>query len=117
MTLLVDTHVVAWLLIESRRVSKRAAQAIKRARRSGSGLAISSFTLYELAQGIHRGRIRIDATLEVFLAEVEKSFAVLQLNAAIAERAVRIGERFPGDPMFRAYPTPQHRLHSLSPTD
>ena len=99
--LLLDTHVVAWLAEDEGKFSKKAVQAIERAKRSGGGLAISSVTLFELAQQVVRKRIQMDVSLDLFLRDVETRFSVLQLSAAIAERAVRLPESFPNDPMDR----------------
>lgn len=101
MIVLLDTHVVVWLAQDERKLSKLAAQVIARARKSGGGLAISSFTLFELAQRVVRTRIQVDMSLNVFLRDIEMRFAVLHLNAGIAERAVTFPETFPSDPMDR----------------
>jgi PIN domain nuclease of toxin-antitoxin system len=46
--ILLDTHVLAWLVAQPEKLSRRAASAIRRARAS-DGLAISDITLWELA--------------------------------------------------------------------
>ena len=99
MILLLDTHVVVWLTTDSGKLSKKATQAIQRARSSGGGLAISCITLFELAHQIARKRIEVDASLDLFLHDVESRFVVMQLSAAIADRAVRLPLSFPSDPM------------------
>ena len=101
MILLLDTHVVVWLTIASGRLSKPAAQAIERARRSGSGLAISSMTLVEAAQQIVKQRIKLDASVGAFLHDLEARFSVLQISADVAERAVLLPANFPNDPADR----------------
>lgn len=101
MIVLLDTHVVVWLAQDERKLSKLAAKAIARARKSGGGLAVSSFTLFELAQRVVRKRIQVDMSLDVFLRDIESRFSILHLNAGIAERAVTLPETFPSDPMDR----------------
>ena len=55
--ILLDTHVLVWAISEPKQLSKRAADAIRRARQ-GDGLAISAITLLELATLLVRGRVR-----------------------------------------------------------
>jgi PIN domain nuclease of toxin-antitoxin system len=47
--ILLDTHVVLWLLSDPVRLSKAAQDAIDDVRRNGSGLAICGITLLEIA--------------------------------------------------------------------
>ena len=46
--ILLDTHVLVWVAVEPRRLSRAAASAIRQATVTG-GLAIASITLWELA--------------------------------------------------------------------
>src|SRR5437667_4945013 len=52
--ILLDTHVLAWLVAQPEKLSRRAASAIRRAR-ANDGLAISDITLWELAFLFSRG--------------------------------------------------------------
>ncbi len=98
--ILLDTHVVLWLGSDPRKLSKRAVQAIRRARSTG-GLALSCVSLLEVAGLIFRKRIEISATLEDFVAELEQRFVILPLTGAVASAAVRLPVQFPADPMDR----------------
>ena len=55
--ILLDSHVLIWAVADSKRLSKAAASAIRRARR-GDGLAVSAITAYEVAWQIALGRIQ-----------------------------------------------------------
>ncbi|MFY9560635.1 MAG: type II toxin-antitoxin system VapC family toxin [Terriglobales bacterium] len=99
--ILVDTHVVVWLAGNPGKLSRRAVRAIEQARRDAGGLAISGFTLFELAHLVARKRIRVDSSLESFLQEVESHFVVLPINGRIAARAVQLPQTYPSDPMDR----------------
>jgi len=57
--ILLDTHVVVWLVFDAERVSARATLAISDARKSANGLAISDISLLELATLVSKGRITI----------------------------------------------------------
>ncbi len=100
MTLL-DTHVVAWLLADRRRLSGPAMAALERALTSGSGLAISDITLWELAMMILRRRVEIPGTIGEFLGRVERQFAILPIDRRVAERAYEFNDRYPRDPADR----------------
>lgn len=67
--ILLDTHVVFWLSVKPDRLSRKAASAIRRAL-GGSGIAIASITLWELAHQIARGRIRVQGTTQAFIEEL-----------------------------------------------
>lgn len=99
--ILVDTHVVAWLVLEPDRVSQRAHAAIEVERSRGEGLAISGVTLFELAMAIKRRRLAIHISAESFLQEVEANFIVKPVTGRIAVRAMEFPESYPRDPMDR----------------
>lgn len=99
--ILLDTHVVVWLAFDPSRLSRPARAAIRRARRSGDGLAISDITLLELATLTAKGRIRLDISLESFLAEIETRFTVLPITGRVCVLALSLPEAYPKDPADR----------------
>jgi PIN domain nuclease of toxin-antitoxin system len=99
--ILVDTHVVLWLALDASKLSRPARAAIDRARTSGGGLAICGITLLELATLASKGRVKLDVTLESFLAEVETRFAVLPITGRVCARAVALPPAYPKDPADR----------------
>jgi PIN domain nuclease of toxin-antitoxin system len=99
--ILVDTHVVLWLALEPDRISKKAAAAIEETRLSGEGLAISDMTLLEIAVIESKQRIRLSASLETFLTEVESRFVVLPITGRICLRAMGLPAAYPKDPADR----------------
>ncbi len=98
--ILVDTQIVIWLALEPEKISRRAAEAIREARR-GDGVGISDKTLWELAMVFAKGRIGNDLSLRDLLEATERAFVVLPVNAAIAERSVQFLPSFPADPADR----------------
>lgn len=100
--ILLDTHVVFWLSAKPNRLSRKAASAIRRAL-AGSGIAIASITLWELAHQIARGRIRVQGTTEAFIEELVEQTGVVvrEITPEIAALAVHFPESFPGDPADR----------------
>jgi len=99
--MLVDTHVVLWLALEPARITKRARTAMEQARRSGQGLAISDITLLEITTLERKGRIRLSASLETFLSEVEARFVVLPITGRVCVRAAGLPASYPKDPADR----------------
>jgi PIN domain nuclease of toxin-antitoxin system len=99
--ILLDTHVVVWLAFDQGRISKNARAAINDARQNGEGLAISDITLLELAMLSHKGRIRLEISLESFLREVETRFIILPISGRACVRVLELPETYPNDPADR----------------
>ena len=98
---LVDTHIVVWLALDAKKLSRKARAAIDEARQHGEGLAIASISLFELAVISARGRIQLDISLESFLQEVEARFIVKPLTGRISAKAQELPASYPNDPMDR----------------
>jgi PIN domain nuclease of toxin-antitoxin system len=102
LNVVLDTHVLLWLALDSKRLSRKARQAVTRARATG-GLGIASITLWEIAQLVDRGRLLVQGTTSGWLAELLAStgVSVLELSPAIAELSTSFGPEFPRDPADR----------------
>ena len=66
----------------------------------GEPIALSGQSLYELAWGISRGRIKIDGSVESFFGQIEARFTVLPLTSQVARAAAGI-TGLSGDPFDR----------------
>jgi PIN domain nuclease of toxin-antitoxin system len=99
--ILLDTHVVVWLALEPGRISKKARAAIEQTRSSGEGLAISDISLLEIAMIQRKNRIKLNSTLETFLAEVEARFVVVPMTGRVCARALDLPPNYPNDPADR----------------
>jgi len=95
--ILLDTHVVIWLALEPGRISKRARAAIQETRQRGEGLAVSDITLLEIATIENKGCIKLNASLEAFLAEIEARFIVLPITGRICVSALALPAAYPRD--------------------
>jgi PIN domain nuclease of toxin-antitoxin system len=100
--ILLDTNAVVWLVSDSKRLSRNAKEAIRQARASSSGLAISSLSLFEIAYLASRGRIGITGSVDIQLRELEKKFIVKDITAQVAYLATQFPASFPNDPMDRS---------------
>ena len=100
--ILLDTHVLIWLLVEEDRLSRAAASAIRRARAS-DGLAIADVTLWELASLFSRGVLRTHGTIENTLQNFVSRSGVhtRPITVEIAALATQFPEEYPKDPVDR----------------
>ena len=98
--ILLDSHVLIWLALQPEKLSARAKDAIRTARREG-GLAVAAITLWEIAWLAHNGRIQTSATVESFVRECTAKVTVLPMSPTIAALAVSFPDTFPKDPQDR----------------
>jgi PIN domain nuclease of toxin-antitoxin system len=98
--ILLDTHIVVWLALDPARISQKAKGVVEESRR-GQGLAISAVTLFEIAMLESKGRIRLSAGLDTFLAEIEARFVVLPITGRVCVRAMALPVSYPKDPADR----------------
>jgi len=98
LNVVLDTHVLLWLALDAKRLSKRGRATIARAASRG-GLAIASITLWEIAQLAARGRVVIQGTTSDWLAELVATtrVSVVELSPTIAELSTAFGPDFPRD--------------------
>jgi PIN domain nuclease of toxin-antitoxin system len=99
--ILIDTHVVLWLVSDPDRLSSGAKASINEARQRGEGLAVSGITLLELAALVGKRRINLEMGLESFLRDVEDRFVVLPISARACARTLTLPASFPKDPADR----------------
>jgi PIN domain nuclease of toxin-antitoxin system len=98
--ILLDTHALIWMKVESKRLSQKARAAILEAR-AESGLAIASISLMETAWQVNSGRVVISMAVDDFVRECAASLIVLPITAEIAIQAVRLPNSYPKDPQDR----------------
>jgi len=100
--ILLDTHVLLWAALLPARLSRAASSAIARAE-AKDGIAIASISLWEIAQLVDTGRVRVEASVETFLDSLERrpGLRTLELNAEIAALASRFPVTFSKDPADR----------------
>ncbi len=99
--LLLDTHVVLWLALEPGKISRKAKSAIETARQNNDGLALCDISLVEITSLHRKGRIQLNAGLEVFLTEIEARFIVRPISARACARSIALPVNYPQDPADR----------------
>jgi PIN domain nuclease of toxin-antitoxin system len=99
--ILLDTHILVWTAASPERLTRRAANAIRRAQ--GTGLAIASITLWELALLFWKGRLRHRGTVEQSLRDIleRTRVAIREITPEIALLAQQFPPPFPSDPQDR----------------
>lgn len=99
--IVLDTHIVIWLLGTPERLSKKAKSAIQEMQTRSEMASISCVSLYEIARGIERNRLRVHSPVVTFLETIETRFHVIPLTARIGKVAAELSPDFPGDPFDR----------------
>ena len=99
--ILVDTHVAVWLALDPGRISKQGKAAIDEARSTATGLGLADISLWEVAKLVSKGRIQLTVSVEAFLGELERRFAVLPITGRVCVRALALPPAYPHDPADR----------------
>ena len=99
--ILLDTHVVIWLVSDIEKLSAVAEKRLNNARKEGEALTISCISLWEIALLVEKKRIELGTTLESFLQELEMRFLVLPIAGKTCLRLLELPTRFPKDPADR----------------
>jgi PIN domain nuclease of toxin-antitoxin system len=98
--ILLDTHAFFWMTSEPHRLSRKAVEAI-REERAGTGVAIATISLLELARLAENHRIALSQSMERFLSEAVSRVIVKPMTPEIVSLAVRLPSTFPKDPADR----------------
>ena len=98
--ILLDTHILMWLLIAPEMLSAKEKKSIVEARKSG-GLALSAISLFEIAWLIENKRIDIDVSVDSFVRKCASYVEVLPITPEIAVRSVKFPKSYPSDPQDR----------------
>jgi PIN domain nuclease of toxin-antitoxin system len=98
--ILLDTHALLWMSSDSKRLSPKAAEAIREARQN-TGVAIATISLLELAWMVQNGRIGLVTSVESFVRETVARVILKPMTPEIAALAVRLPREYPKDPSDR----------------
>jgi PIN domain nuclease of toxin-antitoxin system len=98
--ILLDTHILVWLLISPDKLPAKARKVILAARKTGP-LVISAITLWEMAWLAENGRIEIDVSVASFVKRCASWVQVAPITEEIAVRSVQLPASYPKDPQDR----------------
>jgi len=97
--ILLDTHVLVWMVTDPKRLSRAADREIRKAQRDRS-CAISSITLWELALLFRGSRLRGTGSIENSIRTIldDTGVKVLEITPEIADLSTSFPETYPKDP-------------------
>jgi PIN domain nuclease of toxin-antitoxin system len=98
--IVLDTHAWLWWVDNPERLSDAARRAI----RSADQVGVSTFSCWEVATLVERGRLELDRELRVWVRQAlaHDQAEEVTITAEIAIRAAQLDrDRFPGDPADR----------------
>lgn len=100
--ILLDTHVLVWMVANPGQLSRPAVREIRKAQQSG-GCAIASISLWELALLFEKGRLRSSGVLEASIREIVETaeVTVLEITPDVAALTMMFPESYPKDPADR----------------
>jgi PIN domain nuclease of toxin-antitoxin system len=98
--ILLDTHVLVWATGDSKRLSRAADRAIRRAR-AADGVAVSAITLWELASLIASDRIQAYGSVEASVRLLVEGVAIKAITPEIAALAAQFPDNYSHDPADR----------------
>lgn len=98
--ILLDTHVILWMSSESERLPKAVREIIVRARDT-TGVAVASFTLWELAWLAENRRIAVPGSVEAFVRDTVSRVIIKPTTPEIVATAVHLPTSYPKDPADR----------------
>jgi PIN domain nuclease of toxin-antitoxin system len=99
--ILLDTNVILWLAFEPARISKDAETELEKTRASGQAMAICGVSLLELAILGTKGRFHYNASIDLFLLQIEAKFTVLPITAKACAQVLGLPSSYPNDPADR----------------
>jgi PIN domain nuclease of toxin-antitoxin system len=99
--ILLDTHVMIWLLTAPDLLSGKAHGAILHAKFTGERIGYSPVSLYEIAFAARRKRLPLNSPVEDFITAVQARVELIPLTAGIAICAAQLPDTFHGDPVDR----------------
>jgi PIN domain nuclease of toxin-antitoxin system len=98
--ILLDTHILIWLLVAPENLSQKAKKVILAARKSGP-LALSAISLWEIAWLAESKRLDVDVSVDSFVRKCASYVQILPITQEIAVRSVQFPKSYPKDPQDR----------------
>lgn len=100
--ILLDTHVLVWMVTDPKRLSRTAEREIHKAQRDRS-CAVASISLWELAQMFQSHQLRGVGSIENSIHDIlnDTGVKVLEITPEIADLSMAFPESYPKDPSDR----------------
>lgn len=100
MPILLDTHAWVWWVSEDRRLSKRAATAIRRSAQREDGVWVSPISVWEVAKKVEKKQLVLDRPLRQWMEQATSvpGLFLAELSTAILLDSCELPQPFHGDP-------------------
>lgn len=97
--ILLDTHVLVWMVTDPARLTRVADREIRKAQRDRS-CAIASISLWELAQLFRNNRLRGMGSIENSIHNIldDTGVKILEITPEIADLSMSFPDSYPRDP-------------------
>ncbi len=98
--ILLDTHMLVWMLVAPEKLSSSAKMKILDARRNGP-LFLSAISLWEIAWLVENRRVETELSTESFVAKCASYVQIMPITPQIAARSFAFPATYPSDPQDR----------------
>lgn len=100
MPILLDTHAWVWWVSADRRLSKKAAAAIRRTTHDEDGVWVSTISIWEVAKKVEKKQLVLDRPLRQWMeqATTVPGLFLAELSTAILLDSCELPQPFHGDP-------------------
>jgi PIN domain nuclease of toxin-antitoxin system len=100
LTLLLDTHVLLWWLLDGEGLSPSQIEALERSAVDGDLFGMSAMSLWEIAKLVERGRVELHQSPDAFMDDLDRNpqLTILPITPRIALESTRLGPTFHRDP-------------------
>ena len=114
MPTLLDTHAWVWWVTADRRLSGRAARAIRRAAAMNDA-SISAISIWEVAKRVEKRQLVLDRPVQDWIAHAMtmKGLAVAELTPGILVDSCNLPPPFHGDPADQMIVASARRAHAV----
>lgn len=114
MKVLLDTHVLVWLLEGDPRLSKTAVERIEQAAQDNAVL-VAAITPWEIGMLVAKGRLTLARDVQEWIAEAlaQPGLALAPLDPAIAIASTRLPGELHGDPADRMLAATARHLEAI----
>jgi PIN domain nuclease of toxin-antitoxin system len=115
MSLLLDTHIVVWWLMEPDLLSREHRTRLDRAEKRSETAYLSAVSLREIVIAARRGRLSLPSGGRDFVQHLQRhpSFQILPVTSEIALESAQLPDSFPKDP-FDQIIAATARCHGLT---
>ena len=101
--ILLDTHVLIWLISSPEKVSTKAQKVITKEIKDSQQLLVSSVSVWEIYMLVKKGRLELSMDVDTWVSKVEQltHFQFVSIDNTIASKSVTLPDPLHTDPADR----------------